>query len=79
MAQADSGDLTRTYRQRLDQLKGELEQAALEYDQQSADGAGYSNEAALKLKAEAYEQALSRYRKFLMGGIAASADRESGN
>ena len=74
MAHPDASDLTRSYSERLDQLKRELEAATLEYDQQIAEGSGNSNAAALRLKAQAYERALTRYRKFLQDGIAASGD-----
>ena len=64
------GDLTRVYSERLDQLKRELEAASAAFDEECDEGrAPNGNPAGLRPKAQAYEQALGRYRRFLMDGI----------
>jgi hypothetical protein len=70
MDQSEVGDLTRTYTERLDELKRELEAASVAFDDECADGrTGNGDAGALRPKAQAYELALKRYRSFLMDGI----------
>ena len=73
----DVGDLTRVYSDRLDQLKRELEAASVAFDEEcDVSRAPNANPAGLRPRAQAYEQALSRYRKFLLDGIVPSDNNQ---
>ena len=70
MDQSEVGDLTRSYTERLDELKRELDAASAAFDEESAEGRTANGDTGmLRPKAQAYELALKRYRSFLMEGI----------
>jgi hypothetical protein len=68
MEQFESADVTRAYSEQLDQLRRELEEASMAFDLECAEGRN-DGPRSLRPGAQAYEEALRRYRRFLSRGI----------